>query len=142
MPNEHPTTVDEPAAPADRKRFSQVSHVTGDVTEDGSGILLCVQTERDGPIELMMPTVDLQHLVTLLLLLGGKAATNDRFAATSETFWAKPLPLHGVSLGVDEDKAVLAIEVGASVLSFSLSAGRLAEIGRTILTLTAPSSNN
>ena len=75
------------------------------------------------------PTVDLQHLVTLLLILGGKAALRGRFAAFSETFQAQPLPLHGVSLGV------LTIEVGATVLSFSLSRGSMAEIGRAILEL-------
>jgi len=75
--------------------------------------------------------VDLQHLVTLLLILGGKAALRGRFAAFSETFQAPPLPLHGVSLGLDENEGVLTIEAGATVLSFSLSRGSMTEIGRT-----------
>ncbi len=85
-----------------------------------------------------MPTVDLQHIVTLLLLLGGKAALNGRFSASSETFWTRPLPMHGATISVDEDTAVLTIEVGAAVLSFSLTPACMAEIGRTIMTLTAP----
>jgi hypothetical protein len=76
----------------------------------------------------------------LLLILGGKAALRGRFAAFSETFQAQPLPLHGVSLGLEENEGVLTIEVGATVLSFSLSRGSMAEIGRTILQLdSAPS---
>lgn len=119
----------------DIKAFRQVSYVTGDVSADGSAILLRVETERHGQVDLSFPTVDLQHLVTLLLILGGKAAVRGRFAAFSETFQAPPLPLHGVSLGLEQNEGVLTIEVGATVLSFSLSRGSMAEIGRTILEL-------
>jgi hypothetical protein len=52
----------------DPKTFRQVSYVTGDVTADGASILLRVGTERDGHVDLALPTVDLQHLVTLLLI--------------------------------------------------------------------------
>ena len=113
--------------------FREVSYVTGDVSGDGSAILLGVETERHGRVNLSFLTVDLQHLVTLLLMLGGKAALRGRFAAFSETFQAPPLPLHGVSLGLDENEGVLTVEVGATVLSFSLSPGSMAEIGRTVL---------
>jgi hypothetical protein len=88
----------------------QISFVTGGVSDDGSAIRLRVQTERDGLINLSLPTVDLQHLVTLLLQLGGKAAANGSFEASSETFWTRPLPLHGVSLCVDDNKAVMTVE--------------------------------
>ena len=118
-------------------KVRQVSYVTGDVTPDGRELLLNVQTERDGRIELAFPTVDLQHLLTLLLILGGKAAVNGQFAAFSETYQAQPLPLHGVSLGMETDeKGVLTVEVGAAVLSFSLPRDSMAEIGRTILGMT------
>lgn len=118
-------------------KVRQVSYVTGDVTPDGRELLLNVETERDGRIELSFPTVDLQHLLTLLLILGGKAAVNGRFAAFSETYQAQPLPLHGVSLGMEsDDKGVLTVEVGAAVLSFSLPRDSMAEIGRTILGMT------
>jgi hypothetical protein len=123
------------------RELRQVSYVTGDVTADGSAILLRVETEEEGPIDLSFPTVDLQHLVTLLLMLGGKAAVNGRFAAFSETFQTQPLPLHGVSLGVENDnQGVLTVEVGAAILSFSLPRSSMAEIGRTILTLTGSSA--
>jgi hypothetical protein len=123
------------------RELRQVSYVTGDVTADGSAVLLRVETEADGPIDLSFPTVDLQHFVTLLLMLGGKAAVNGRFAAFSETFQTQPLPLHGVSLGVEnETQGVLTIEVGAAILSFSLPRSSLAEMGRTILTLTGASA--
>jgi len=124
----------------DVKAFQQVSYVTGDVSADGSAILLRVETERHGQVDLSFPTVDLQHLVTLLLILGGKAAVRGRFAAFSETFQAPPLPLHGVSLGLEQNQGVLTIEVGATVLSFSLSRGSMAEIGRTILELESAAS--
>jgi hypothetical protein len=116
--------------------FRPVSYVTGDVSGDGSKILLRVETEKHGPVDLSFPTVDLQHLVTLLLILGGKAALRGKFAAFSETFQARPLPLHGVSLGIDDQEGVLTLEVGATVLSFSLSQGSMAEIGRAIRELT------
>jgi hypothetical protein len=119
--------------PIDIDARAKVSYVTGDVTPDGATVLLRVETERHGPIDLAFPTVDLQHLITLLLILGGKAALRGRFAAFSETFQAPPLPLHGVSLGCDEDQGVLTLEVGATVLSFSLSPRSMNEIGRTIL---------
>jgi hypothetical protein len=127
----------------DLQDLQQVSYVTGDVTSDGSALLLRIETERGGPVDLSFPTVDLQHLVTLLLVLGGKAAVNGRFAAFSETFQAQPLPLHGVSLGVEEnDRGVLTLEVGATVLSFSLPRHSMAEMGRTILNLTRVSPAN
>lgn len=131
----------------DLRDLQQVSYVTGDVTPDGSAILLRVETEHDGPVDLSFPTVDLQHLVTLLLVLGGKAAVNGQFAAFSETFQAQPLPLplplHGVSLGVEEnDRGVLTLEVGATILSFSLPRNSMAEMGRTILNLTRVSPAN
>lgn len=119
----------------------RVSYVTGDVTPDGRELLVNVETERDGRIELAFPTVDLQHLVTLLLTLGGKAAVNGRFAAFSETYDARALPLHGVSLGMEsEERGVLTIEVGAAVLSFSLPRASMVEIGRTILEMTGTAS--
>lgn len=127
----------------DLRDLQQVSYVTGDVTPDGTALLLRIETERGGPVDLSFPTVDLQHLVTLLLVLGGKAAVNGRFAAFSETFQAQPLPLHGVSLGVEEnDRGVLTLEVGATVLSFSLPRHSMAEMGRTILDLTRVSPAN
>ena len=127
----------------DLQDLQQVSYVTGDVTSDGSALLLRIETERGGPVDLSFPTVDLQHLVTLLLVLGGKAAVNGRFAAFSETFQAQPLPLHGVSLGIEEnDRGVLTLEVGATVLSFSLPRHSMAEMGRTILNLTRVSPAN
>ena len=116
--------------------FHPVSYVTGDVSADGSAILLRVETEEHGAFNLSFKTVDLQHLVTLLLMLGGKAAVRGRFAAFSETFQALPLPLHGVSLGIDDGEGVLTVEVGATVLSFSLSQGSMAEMGRAIRELT------
>ncbi len=127
----------------DLRDLQQVSYVTGDVTPDGTALLLRIETERGGPVDLSFPTVDLQHLVTLLLVLGGKAAVNGRFAAFSETFQAQPLPLHGVSLGIEEnDRGVLTLEVGATILSFSLPRHSMAEMGRTILDLTRVSSAN
>jgi hypothetical protein len=142
MANEHLTAAEAWALRTGQRTPRQVSYVTGDVAADGSAILLHIETERAGPVELSLPTVDLQHLVTLLLILSGKAALKGKFAATGETFWTKPVPLHGVSLGVDDDKAVLTVEVGASILSFSLSAGSMAEIGRTAVALTeAPPAN-
>ena len=113
---------------------AQISYVTGDISDDGAEILLRVATEQDGQVELSFPTVDLQHVVTLLLTLGGKAAVKGRYAAFSETLQVQPLPLHGVSLGVDEeDRSILTLEVGATILSFSLSRHSLAEIGRAIV---------
>jgi hypothetical protein len=127
-----------PGPYADPRPFSRISFVTGDVTANGGSILLRVHTEEGGDIDLALPTRDLHHLVTLLLILGGKAALNGRFAANSETFRPKPLPLHGVSLGVDGGDAVLTLEAGASVLSFSLSKRSMAEMGQTIFDLTSP----
>jgi hypothetical protein len=118
----------------DIKDFRQVSYVTGDVSAGGGAILLRVETEEDGHVDLSLPTVDLQHLATLLLTLGGKAAANGRFAAFSETFQAPPMPLHGVSLGVEDNgQAVLTVETGATVLSFSLPQESAAEIGRLLV---------
>ena len=127
----------------DLREQQQVSYVTGDVSPDGSTILLRVETEHDGLVDLSFPTVDLQHLVMLLLILGGKAAVNGRFAAFSEAFQVQPLPLHGVSLGVEEnDRGVLAEEVAAAILSFSLPRSSMMEMGRTILGMTRmPAAN-
>lgn len=126
---------------SDAGSFRPISYVTGDVSPDGGTILLRVETEHDGEVDLSFPTVDLQHLVTLLLILGGKADGRGKFAAFSETFQPTPLPLHGVSIGLENDKdGVLTVEIGAAVLSFSLSRHSMAEIGRTILTLSTSAS--
>ncbi len=134
--------TNQPPAKDKQETSACVSFITGEVAKDGSSIFLRVQTEQDGCVNLRVPTVDLQHIVTLLLLLGGKAALNGRFSASSETFWTRPLPMHGATISVDEDTAVLTVEVGAAVLSFSLTPGCMAEIGRTIMTLTAPGRPN
>jgi hypothetical protein len=55
----------------DHNAPKQVSFDTDDVTEDGGDVLLRMQTKRDGAINLAILTVDLQHLVTPLLMLGG-----------------------------------------------------------------------
>ena len=97
-------------------------------------------TCRDGAgwsHELAFRTLDPQNLLTLLLILGGNAAVKGKFAAFSESYHPQPLPLHGVSLGLDEDeKSVLTVEIGAAVLSFSLPCASMAKIGRTNLGMT------
>ena len=69
--------------------------------------------------------------VAVATILGWRLLDSQIEAANVE------LPLHGVTLGLDENQGVLTVEVGATVLSFSLSRGSMAEIGRTILDLGA-----
>lgn len=94
---------------------------------------------QDGQVQLSFPTIDLQHVVTLLLMLGGKAATRGKFAAVSETYQPEALPLHGASIGIEENgEGVLTVELGATVLSFSMPRSSMEEIGRTMMTMSAP----
>ena len=118
--------------------MATVSYVTGEVSTDGARILLRIETEDGEHVDLAFPTIDLQPLVTLLLHLGRRAAQQGRYVAYSETFQGAPMPLHGVSLDMEpDDRGVLNVEVGATVLSFSLSRLSMAEMGRTLLALTA-----
>lgn len=121
----------------DLEAFRPLSYVTGDVSPDGREILLRLQTERHGTLDVALPTVDLQPLLGLLLMLGGKAALRGRWAASGETFAAPPLPLHGASVGIDGGRGVLTVEIGAAVLAFSLPRASLAELGRAIAALAA-----
>src|SRR5262245_28068860 len=110
-----------------------VSYVSGDVTSDGERIVLRIETAEAEPIDLAVGTDDIQHLVTLLLLLADKAATIARPPRAPEDLEAIPVPLRGLSLAESDDgQTLLALEIGGTTIAVSLPADVLVDVGRSL----------
>jgi hypothetical protein len=107
-----------------------VTFVSGDVDSSGQSIALRIEVDATPePIDLHLPTGDLTHLVSLLLLLGTKVPRRALRHGLTDTVEALPLPLRGASLGTSDDgEQLLLFDVGATVLAFSLPAD---QIGRS-----------
>ena len=118
------TTIDRPLS---------VSYVSGDVTSDGGRIVLRIETAEAEPIDLTVATDDIQHLVTLLLLLADKSAAITRPLPVPADLEAIPVPLRGLSLAESEDgQILLALQIGGTTIAVSLPAEALVDVGRSL----------
>ena len=116
-----------------------VTLVSGDVDATGHNIQLRIEVDTaSNPIDLRLPTGDLAHLVSLLLLLGTKVPQRSLQHGLPDMVEALPLPLRGASLGTSDDgEQLLLFDVGATVLAFSLPTDQIADIGRALLAMGA-----
>jgi hypothetical protein len=114
-----------------------VTFVSGDIDATGHNIQLRIEVDTAcNPIDLCLPTGDLAHLVSLLLLLGTKVPQRSQQHGLPDTVEA--LPLRGASLGTSDDgEQLLLFDVGATVLAFSLPTDQIADIGRALLAMGA-----
>ena len=123
-------------------RSSVVRFVSGDWDPALGHIRLRI--EGDGgeePQDFLLAAGDVQSLVILLLILSGKAGPRQAHGpggGVRETF---PLYLDSAGLGETEDgQTVLQLNVGQTELAFILSQGMTRDLGRSMLTLSAPSA--
>jgi hypothetical protein len=114
-----------------------VTFVSGELDPSGHNIQLRIEVDAaSDPIDLRLPTGDLAHLVSLLLLLGTKVPRRSLRHGLPDTVEALPLPLRGASLGTSDDgEKLLLFDVGATVLAFSLPPDQIGHIGRALLAM-------
>jgi hypothetical protein len=120
--------------PLDEDVFPVVAHAEGAISEDGRAVLCRLQTIEHGPVHLGLRLVDVHDFVTFLLRLVGQSPVR----AAARTV-CQPIPVSGISAGELEDgNGCLGVEIGGGELIFEMPNSALSEIGRTLLTASAP----
>jgi hypothetical protein len=111
-----------------------VSYAEGTRSEDGLAVLCKMQTVGHGPMHLGLRIVDVHDFVTLLLRLVGQSSVGSAVQSVCQ-----PIPVSGISAGELEDgNGCLGVTVGGRELTFEMPNSALSEIGRTLLTASAP----
>jgi len=118
-----------------------VTGVFGDVAPDGKAIGLHIQRSEQGPVEICLRLEDVQHLISMMLVLSCEATRLQPPPAFDGPPSATvPVPLTAVNVGQDEaQQTFLMLEVGATSLTFTVPSAVLEELGRTLMALGAPS---
>ena len=120
--------------PSGEDVFPIVSYAEGAISEDGRAVLCKLQTIEHGPVHLGLRTVDVHDFVTFLLRLVGRSPVGSTVQAVCQ-----PIPVSGISAGELEDgNGCLGVTVGGRELIFEMPNSALSEIGRTLLTASAP----
>jgi hypothetical protein len=116
--------------------FPVVSYAEGTRSEDGLAVLCKMQTVGHGPMHLGLRIVDVHDFVTLLLRLVGQSSVGSAVQSVCQ-----PIPVSGISAGELEDgNGCLGVTVGGRELVFEMPTSAISEIGRTLLTASAPQS--
>jgi hypothetical protein len=114
--------------------FPVVSYAEGTRSEDGLAVLCKMQTVGHGPMHLGLRIVDVHDFVTLLLRLVGQSSLGSAVQSVCQ-----PIPVSGISAGELEDgNGCLGVTVGGRELVFEMPTSAISEIGRTLLTASAP----
>lgn len=116
-----------------------IVNVYGEVAPNGETIGLHILRREHSPVELYLHIEDVQHMVSILLALSCEAK---RLLAPPDIerppVGALPLPLSSINVGRDDhDRTFLTLEVGTAALMFGMPDAALAEVGQTLLTLSA-----
>jgi hypothetical protein len=115
-----------------------VTDVLGDVAPDGGAIGLRIQRSGQEPIEIYLRVEDVQHIVSIMLVLCGEAQRRRPVEPDAPPAGAVPVPLSAINIGQDErQQTYMMLEVGAASLMFGLAPEVLADVGRTLLALSA-----
>jgi hypothetical protein len=118
--------------------FPVVSYAEGTRSEDGLAVLCKMQTVGHGPMHLGLRIVDVHDFVTLLLRLVGQSSVGSAVQSVCQ-----PIPVSGISAGELEDgNGCLGVTVGGRELVFEMPTSAISEIGRTLLTASAPQSHH
>jgi hypothetical protein len=117
-----------------------ISFVSGDVDAAGQSVRLRIEADADNePIDLRVAADDLPHLVNLLLQLGTRVPRRPSTGLLN-TVEVMPLPLRAASLGMTDDREpLLLLDVGDTVLAFSMPADQMADIGRALVAMSGVS---
>jgi len=119
-----------------------VTEVCGEVAPDGKAIGLRIQRSEQGPIDLCLRIQDVQHLVSIMLVLSCEAK---RLQPPTESD-APPngtvlLPLSAINVGQDDhEQTFLMLEVGAASLTFGVAPSVLEQVGQMLIALSARTS--
>jgi len=119
-----------------------VTEVCGEVAPDGKAIGLRIQRSEQGPIDLCLRIQDVQHLVSIMLVLSCEAK---RLQPPTESDvppnGTVPLPLSAINIGQDDhEQTFLMLEVGAASLTFGLAPSVLEQVGQMLIALSARTS--
>ena len=119
-----------------------VTEVCGEVAPDGKAIGLRIQRSEQGPIDLCLRIQDVQHLVSIMLVLSCEAK---RLQPPTESDTPPngtvPLPLSAINVGQDNhEQTFLMLEVGAASLTFGVAPSVLEQVGQMLIALSARTS--
>jgi hypothetical protein len=116
-----------------------VLDVLGEVAHNGEAVGLRIQRSTQGPVDLCLHIDEVQHLIGILLALSCEAKRRQpppQIDAPPAA--AIPLPVSAINVGQTEDgQTLLMLEVGTTSLMFTMPPATLAEVGRTLLALSA-----
>jgi hypothetical protein len=115
-----------------------VTDVLGDVAPGGDAIGLRIQRSELGPVDLYLRVEDVQHIVSIMLVLCGEAQRRRPVEPDAPPAGAVPVPLSAINIGQDDQRQTyMMLEVGAASLMFGLPPEALEEVGQTLLALSA-----
>jgi hypothetical protein len=119
-----------------------VIDVFGEVAPNGNAIGLRIQRSEQGPVDICLRIEDVQHIVSILLVLSCEAKRlqppPEFDTPPSETI---PLPLSAINVGQDDhEQTFLMLEVGATSLMVGLPPAAVEEVAQTLLALSARAS--
>ena len=116
-----------------------VHHVSGDWCPGEPHVRLRIETRGlDEPQDLLLAVGDVQALVTLLLVLSGKAGTAKERDPDAFGRPAFPLPIDSMGLGETETgDTVLQMNIGETTLAFAMPSSASAKLGQSLLTMSA-----
>lgn len=118
-----------------------VTDVLGDVAPAGDAIGLRIQRSEQGPIELYLRTQDVQHIVSIMLVLCSEAQRRRPVEPDAPPAGAVPVPLSAINIGQDDQQQTfMMLEIGAASLMFGLPPEVLEDVGQTLLALSAQAS--
>ena len=113
--------------------FPVIAYGEAGVTDDGRAVLVQLFTVGGEALYFSVKRIDLEKIVTLFLRM---AANFGPEAAVEERVQYQPIPVSGMSAGeLADGTGCVGVTVGGTELMFQLPLGRLAEIGRTFLTV-------
>ena len=118
---------------------TKVRYVSGDVVPTQGKVKLRIEAEDYAAAQDFLIAVDdIQPFVTLLLILGGRAARLHGLGSPAAQEPIVPLPVDTIAIAetVTGD-ALFQIEIGGTSLAFVVPAHAIADLGQTLLALSA-----
>jgi Protein of unknown function (DUF2478) len=116
-----------------------VLDVLGEIALNGEAVGLRIQRSAQGLVDLCLRIDDVQHLIGILLALSCEAKRRQPpMEIDAPPPAAIPLPVSAINVGqTDDGQTFLMLEVGTTSLMFAVPQSTLAEVGQTLLALSA-----
>jgi hypothetical protein len=119
-----------------------VTDVFGEVAPDGGAIGLRIRRGDQEPVDIYLRIEDVQHIISIMLVLCCEAHRLQPAEPDAPPAGAVPVPLSAINIGQDDQRQTyMMLEVGAASLMFGLPPEVLADVGRTLLALSAQASD-